>query len=533
MGTGQAVGTRKKAVGYYYTFSNDATENTAPSHRSARWRFSVSTCPIRRVLVVSYSVVPAGSRQGVCLESLLKALGPRFEVDVLTVRSAEMGYVERYRRSRMLRVPVGGGSHTERVEAFRRAIRRQLEGAEYDLIHFRSAYSGVPICQLKDYLDCRLVFELGMTSSHEADRLDPASLRTLITEERYCLEHADLIIAESEEAAKSVRRAGTAAPVSVVPPGVDVDTFDWEPSVPQALRRVVYAGRIQAGRGMRTLLEAFALLLRDMEAHLVLVGELDPNIGPYLQDAVVELSLQSNIHLLGELDHEEIPRVLAMADVCVAPWTPGPSSPLAGLPLKVLEYLACKRPAVVANGPTVPSLLGTDPPLVPIEPNDANALALALRQLLSEPHRGERLAERGYQLVRQTLSASASRRALLSAYSRIVPSGANLWGHADVVRPASGSFSGRSSSPLFRDTIHDADLWSGTSRTSTDVEEEAEPWVELTSDSFSGLSGAPAAEGPATDPEFVAAGTLLTGSSTVGREPTSDTNPQRNPTPKS
>lgn len=485
----------------------------------------MNACPIRRVLVVSYSVVPAATRQGVCLESLLKALAPRFEVDVLTVRSAEMGYVERYRRSRMLRVPVGGGSHAERVEAFRRAIRRQLEGAEYDLIHFRSAYGGVPICQLKDYLDCRLVFELGMTSSHASGRLDSASLRTLITEERYCLEHADLVIAESEEAASSVRRAGAAVPVAVVSPGVDVDTFDWEPSIPQPVRRIVYTGRIQAGRGMRTLLEAFALLVRDMEAHLVLVGELDPNISAYLQEAVVQLSLQNHIHLLGELDHEEIPRVLAMADVCVAPWTPGANAPLAGLPLKVLEYLACKRPAVVAQGPTVRSLLGPDPPLVIVPPDDADALALALRQVLSEPHQGERLAERGYALVRQTLSASASRRSLLSAYSRVVPSGANLWGHTGLARSAAGSFSGRSLSPPFRDTVHDADLISGTTR-QTAEDGNAEPWVELTSDSFSGLTGGPTDEAHSTDPEFVAAGSLLTGSSQVGRATASDTTPR-------
>jgi len=482
----------------------------------------VSTCPIRRVLVVSYSVVPAATRQGVCLESLLKALAPRFELDVLTVRSAEMGYVERYRRSRMLRVPVGGGSHAERVEAFRRAVRRQLEGAEYDLIHFRSAYGGVPICQLKDYLDCRLVYELGMTSSHAAGRLDPASMRALISEERYCLEHADLVVAESEEAANSVRRAAVAAPVAVVPPGVDVDTFDWEPSVPQSMRRVIYVGRIQPGRGMRTLLEAFALLVRDMEAHLVLVGAIDSSIETYMQESVVELALQANVHALGELDHEEIPRVLAMADVCVAPWSPGATSPLAGMPLKVLEYLACKRPAVVADGPTVQSLLGADPPVVTFPPGDADMLAQALRQLLSEPHHGDRLAERGYALVRQTLSASASRRALLSAYSRVVPAGANLWGHGDVVRPASGSFSGRGSSPAFRDTIHDADLWSGTSRSTTEPA-ASEPWVELTSDSFSGLTGGIAGEERSTDPEFVAAGTLLTGSSQKGSEPMPDT----------
>ena len=127
--------------------------------------------PIQKVLVVSFSVVPAADRQGVEIETVLKALAARFQVDVLTIRTADMGYVERYRRTRMLRVPVGTGPRQEQVEAFRRAVKRQLEGTEYDLIHFRSAYGGVPICQLKEHLDCKLVFEVALNSSTEAGRV--------------------------------------------------------------------------------------------------------------------------------------------------------------------------------------------------------------------------------------------------------------------------------------------------------------------------------------------------------------------------
>src|SRR5207253_9982232 len=93
-----------------------------------------------RTLVVSFSVCPAPDRHGVALLNLLKALAPRQTVDVLSVRGGDLPYVERLHRARMLRVPVGTGPLAEQLEAFRRAVRRQLEGEEYDVVHLRTAW---------------------------------------------------------------------------------------------------------------------------------------------------------------------------------------------------------------------------------------------------------------------------------------------------------------------------------------------------------------------------------------------------------
>ena len=93
-----------------------------------------------RVLVASFSVCPAPDRQGVQLGHLIKALAPRFEVDVVTLRVGDLAYVDRFHKARMLRVPVGGGGLVEQAEAFGRALRRQLEGEEYDIVHLRTAW---------------------------------------------------------------------------------------------------------------------------------------------------------------------------------------------------------------------------------------------------------------------------------------------------------------------------------------------------------------------------------------------------------
>src|SRR5689334_22440409 len=90
-----------------------------------------------RILVISFSSCPAPDAGGVELQNVLKALGPRHDVDVLVVRAQEQPFIERIHRARVLRVPTPATSPAERVDAFRRAARRQLEGAEYDVVHLR------------------------------------------------------------------------------------------------------------------------------------------------------------------------------------------------------------------------------------------------------------------------------------------------------------------------------------------------------------------------------------------------------------
>ena len=76
-----------------------------------------------RILVTGFCAVPGPHRAGVQLPHVLRALARDHQVDVLTVRRGEQAYVEQFRNTRMLRVPVTGGTAAEQIEAFRRALR--------------------------------------------------------------------------------------------------------------------------------------------------------------------------------------------------------------------------------------------------------------------------------------------------------------------------------------------------------------------------------------------------------------------------
>src|SRR5207302_7884545 len=175
------------------------------------------------------------------------------------LRTGTMPFQERFMKTRMLRVPVVG-SLPEQVDMFRRAIRRQLEGEEYDVVHLRSAWGGKAVLA---GTSGRLVYEVARSTEGEPRAADAALAEQLAAEEYTCLEKADLILAPTETARAALAQRGLGARVEVVPPGVDVDQFDWEPpAAVDAVPRVLYAGRIAGGRGIRTLIPALAVVRR-------------------------------------------------------------------------------------------------------------------------------------------------------------------------------------------------------------------------------------------------------------------------------
>ncbi|HEY7955113.1 MAG TPA: glycosyltransferase family 4 protein [Polyangia bacterium] len=388
-----------------------------------------------RLLIVSFSVCPAPDRHGVGLLNVLKALAGRYAVDVLTLRPAQPGsvelpVVERFMKTRMLRVPVGHGTLGEKLEVFRRAIRRQLEGEEYDVVHVRSAW-GARAVLAGVQPPTKVVYEIARSTEGEPRAADAQLAAALAEEESELVARADLVLVPTETARrhlvearqKSQRQPKPTGSILTLPPGVDVDHFDWEPIAEEdAAGRVLYGGRIGAGRGVRLLLSAIELLRRQRPVKLVLAGPVEEGFRPILDEALAQTGLAPDVELCGAIDHDDMPRVIAGAEVCVAPASPDAADrPLAGFPTKILEYMACRRAVVAPRRPSVMEVLSDGAEGLLFEPGAPAELARAIGRLLDDAPLRERLAEAGYHRVRLEHPASATRRALLEAYLALLP----------------------------------------------------------------------------------------------------------------
>ncbi len=165
------------------------------------------------------------------------------------------------------------------------------------------------------------------------------------------------------------------AKASVLPFGVDVSRFVTTPL--PAIPTVVFLGSLERKKGVRELVEAFALVAAALpDARLVLAGG-----GPehaWIESRVAELGLVERVELRGRRGHADVPELLAGCSlVCL----PSHGEPFG---MALLEAMAAGR-AVVAVDEGGPRFLVDrvhGGRLVPRQ--SSNALAEALLELLRD-----------------------------------------------------------------------------------------------------------------------------------------------------
>jgi glycosyltransferase involved in cell wall biosynthesis len=100
----------------------------------------------------------------------------------------------------------------------------------------------------------------------------------------------------------------------------------------------------------------------------------------------------------------EIPDVLAQTRLGLIPLPPGPVVQRS-LPMKLFEFLAFGRPAVVSDLPAVRRLVGDADCCLLVRPGDTLGFSDAVERLLRDPALAAEMGERGRNLVRERLHA--------------------------------------------------------------------------------------------------------------------------------
>ena len=164
--------------------------------------------------------------------------------------------------------------------------------------------------------------------------------------------------------ADQIAATGARQPIVVIPNGLDVADFarpaDMERPIRTPLvenltkrsRRLLFLGRIHPKKGLMLLLPAWARICpRAQDWELVIAG---PDEGGHLAEVrarAAELGLESRVTFTGLVQGDEKVRLLHSADLFVLP------SYSEGLPMSVLEALACEVPVVATHESNVGDLM--------------------------------------------------------------------------------------------------------------------------------------------------------------------------------
>jgi glycosyltransferase involved in cell wall biosynthesis len=370
-----------------------------------------------RVLLTGFCAVPGPRRAGVQLRHVIRALTPMHSVDLLVVREGDQAYVERQGSVRVLRVPTQEADLRAQIHAFQRALKRQLDGADYDVVHCRDSWSCIPVLEARGRMDLTVVYDLSRSPLGETTfdaELDAQYGR----DEEACLLAADLVLAPTAASVAALRRRGRPERVMLSPPGVDVDRFDWDDVAREGPPRILYVGTLDPGRGVGVLIRAMATIMHETDAQLVLAGSMAPQFQQFLEQWIHELGVTDRVELLGAVDHDQLPTLYSSATVCVVPAAAdlSPSS-TAVYPTKLLEYMACRTAIVAPRRETVAQVVDNNREALLFEPGDPVDLGRKLLRLLEDADLRQTLAHAAYERVRRDFTASAARRAIRAAYN--------------------------------------------------------------------------------------------------------------------
>lgn len=161
--------------------------------------------------------------------------------------------------------------------------------------------------------------------------------------------------------------------------------------LPSNVPLVMFVGNFKPWHGVDLLVDAFARLADPYSsAKLVLVG--DGQLRPDVEDQVKQLGLASRVVFTGSVPHLHIPAFLRMAQVTVVNPRYSPAA-LSGSPLKLFEYMAAGKAIVAPSIPNIQQVLVNRQNALLIPPDQPDALASAIAELLENSDLREKLGE--------------------------------------------------------------------------------------------------------------------------------------------
>ena len=194
--------------------------------------------------------------------------------------------------------------------------------------------------------------------------------------------------------------------VVTIPFGLNLSRFASTPetlqksaSLRHTLRRphlLLNIGRLVGYKGQRYAIEA----LRNLDAELWIIGT-----GPLeneLRSLAATVGVADRVRWIGDAPDSELPAYLHAADVFVFP----SNTPNEAFGLVLVEAMACGKPLIAcALQSGVPCVCQNGINGVIVPPNDSNALATALQELLSKDALRRQLGGKGLELSRTEYSA--------------------------------------------------------------------------------------------------------------------------------
>lgn len=224
---------------------------------------------------------------------------------------------------------------------------------------------------------------------------------------RLILERSERVSAVSPAGSRNAERIGYDGEVRVIPNAVDIARFRPPTGMADPNGHgpsVLFLGRFSRNKGPQFLLEAIPQVLRQVpNAHFQFVG--DGPMREFMARRLRELRLNGQARMNGHVP--DVVPVLQGADVVVRP------SLTEGMPLAVMEAMACGRTIVASRVPGTEDVIRDGETGILVRPGDVGSLTDGILQAVSDRGRSVQIGQRARDwAVRQMTWDSIARQYL-------------------------------------------------------------------------------------------------------------------------
>ena len=304
-----------------------------------------------------------------------------------------------------------------------RAFEMAGRSGGFDLIQIHDWLAASAAWSVHELLGAPLVVTMHDTVRGRNQGQLSAEEQYMAEMEAWICERADLVLANSEFTRRELIEAYgvDADKLLVVGCGVDPAAFETDTD-PRLFRSVLappdapmisFVGRLTPAKGPQVLLEAVPHVLRlRPDAQFIFAG--DGAMREGLQRRVHDLHIGSNVRFTGHLRGKVLATLYRASELVVVPSLYEPFGMVA------LEAIAAGRPLIASDTGGLREIMAGLEGAVPVPPNDPQALARAILQLLADPARARRLAESARTHALERFRWEDVARRTLRAYERLV-----------------------------------------------------------------------------------------------------------------
>jgi glycosyltransferase involved in cell wall biosynthesis len=245
--------------------------------------------------------------------------------------------------------------------------------------------------------------------------------RVAVEMEGTCLRLADAVFSSSACSADwCARYYGLARErIPVLHTGVDIRLFHPDAGPKDERPTIVFVGRVQPAKGADLLVDAACELAQAYQGlQLRLIGLGEPEFVQQLRARAAACGRPGLLDCPGFVATSELPAQLSRAHVFAGPsiYEPGPG-------FVYLEAMACGLPVVACETGGAAEAVRHQETGFLVPPQDAGALAAALRRLLASPELRKQMGDRGRLVVEAEADSEVCLRRLETFYQTVVDGG--------------------------------------------------------------------------------------------------------------